>query len=113
LFATNVPNTNPALGVPHASEINFGKISVTFTKHFPDFKRNQLPVIDMTPLSVYGNYAEADVTSDLGNTSLTMMNAWINFAWTLDPNGANGKDSIPILSRRLLAWPTYQSLIMT
>jgi len=68
LFATNVPGTNPALGVPHASELNF----------------------------VYGDYAEKDVTSDLGNTSLSMMNAWINFAWTLNPNGAN----VP-------TWPKY------
>ena len=45
----------------------------------------------MPPIPVYGDYAEADVRSELGNTSLTMMNAWINFAWTLNPNGANGK----------------------
>lgn len=24
-----------------------------------------------------------------------MMNAWISFAWTLDPNGPNGEDSTP------------------
>lgn len=40
VFATNVPGTNPALGVAHASDINFGKLFANFvyvTMDFPGY----------------------------------------------------------------------------
>ncbi|KAF8313076.1 alpha/beta-hydrolase [Clavulina sp. PMI_390] len=70
LFATNTPGSNPTLGVSHASDLNY----------------------------VYGFAAAADLTASIASTSLTMMNQWINFAWTLNPNA----DDLP-------KWPLYGS----
>lgn len=47
-------------------------------------------------LQVYGDIAFSNLSNDLGNTSIGLMNAWIAFANTLSPN-ADDCALIPLL----------------
>ncbi|KAF8313074.1 alpha/beta-hydrolase [Clavulina sp. PMI_390] len=69
-FVQNTPGATPALGVYHSSEISY----------------------------VYGKYATLNATSVTGQTSLVMLDAWLQFAHTSSPNGQNCK---------LPSWPIY------
>lgn len=80
LFANHRPEENPALGVPHGAELEFGKPK----------SRCALARCTADLLQVYGKYGVSDPTSELGKISILMMNAWINFANFLDPNGDGG-----------------------
>ncbi|KAF8313066.1 alpha/beta-hydrolase [Clavulina sp. PMI_390] len=68
LFVQNTPGATPALGVYHSSEIQY----------------------------VYGKFAALNATSVEGQTSIAMLDAWLQFAHTLSPNGAG-----------LSTWPKY------
>ncbi|KAF8313075.1 alpha/beta-hydrolase [Clavulina sp. PMI_390] len=82
-FVQNTPGAAAARGVYHSSEIPF----------------------------VYGKYAASDATSVEGQTSLIMLDAWLQFAHNLSPNGLNRVLADVLTTRGAISsvptWPTY------
>lgn len=93
LFTGYTPDTTASLGVLHASEIPFGE----YMSIVHSFSRQTKEIyLDDLDLVVYGTYAASDSTNAIGRTSSFMLDAWIAFANTLNPNRPNRKFLHPL-----------------